>query len=121
MRRAAVIARCSTSCFPASCIPRGAKTQAGKDCTDVRYYHGTNTDSDAAVKKLLGARYHRLDVGQPKPAVNPVMLDNAGRPILDAKGHPVHRFNADPHNYTIGAFMDDLGHPNTPHGLSGRS
>lgn len=102
-------------------VAQWAKTPAGKACADVTYYHGTNTHSDAQVKALLGARYHRINVGQPSAAADPILRNAAGQPIVDVHGKPCHRFNQDPHNYTIGAFMDDLGHPGAPLGLSGKS
>jgi hypothetical protein len=101
-----------------------AATATGKAVQSVVYYHGTNTPgADAALKKdsAFGSRLTHIDVNKltSTGADRPVLLDAQGKP-LGKPGQPVYAYAADPHNRTIGEFMDDLGHPGFDHGISGR-
>lgn len=84
------------------------KTANGQ-AADVNYFHGTNDHSDKGLKTVFGDRYHRKDVGMPKPGDNPVLLDPAGNPIKDVHGQVKHRFNNDPHNFTNSVYTDSSG------------
>ena len=98
-------------------IKTWSKTELGQAAQQVTYYHGTNDGSaDAGFGKAFGDRYRRINVDK-------MSMTSADRPILDdatgkSTGKPA--YSADPHNRTVGQFMDDLGHDGFDQGISGR-